>query len=147
MTTPLELSARRDASGATVLTAAGEIDMSNAAGFRDALSQAGADGAAFTVDLTGVGYLDSAGLTALLPYAARVRIIATAVLAPVLSVTGLDPITTVVSASLALALGGRPGPDRPLRPGARCRRAGCGRGGALERRRRRRAGGRSPPWR
>jgi anti-anti-sigma factor len=80
-----------------VVTAAGEIDMSNAAGFRDALSQAGADGAAFIVDLTGVDYLDSAGLTALLPYASRVTIIAAAVLAPVLSVTGLDPVTTVVS--------------------------------------------------
>ena len=98
MTTPLELSARRDANGVIVLTAAGEIDMSNAAGFRDALSQAGADGAAFIVDLIRVDYLDSAGLTALLPYASRVKIIATAVLAPVLSVTGLDPVTTVVSA-------------------------------------------------
>jgi anti-anti-sigma factor len=77
---------------------AGEIDMSNVAGFRDALRQAGADGA-FTVDLTGVDYLDSAGLTALLPYVARIKILAPAVLAPVLSVTGLDPVTTVVSAS------------------------------------------------
>ena len=96
MATPLDLSARRDAGGTTVLTAAGEIDMSNAARFRAALSQAGDDGAAFIVDLTGVQYLDSAGLTALLPYAPRVKIIATAVLAPVLSVTGLDPVTTVV---------------------------------------------------
>ena len=97
MTTPLELSTRRDANGATVLTAVGEIDMSNAAGFRDALAAAGAGGAAFTVDLTGVEYLDSAGLTALLPYASSVKIIATALLAPVLSVTGLDPVTTVVT--------------------------------------------------
>jgi len=98
VTTPLELSARRDADGVMVLTAAGEIDMSNAAAFRDALSQAGADDAAFIVDLIRVDYLDSAGLTALLPYASRVKIIATAVLAPVLSVTGLDPVTTVVPA-------------------------------------------------
>ena len=98
MTTPLELSVQRDAGGVMVLTAAGEIDMSNAAGFRDALDQAGADDAAFIVDLIRVDYLDSAGLTALLPYASRVKIIATAVLAPVLSVTGLDPVTTVVPA-------------------------------------------------
>lgn len=98
MTTPLELSVRRDADGVMVLTAAGEIDMSNAAAFRDALSQAGTDDAGFIVDLTAVDYLDSAGLTALLPYAPRVKIFATAVLAPVLSVTGLDPVTTVVSA-------------------------------------------------
>lgn len=98
MTTPLELSARRDADGVTVLAAAGEIDMSNAAVFRDALSTAGAGGADFIVDLTGVYYLDSAGLTALLPYAPRLKIIATAVLAPVLSVSGLDPVTTVLPA-------------------------------------------------
>lgn len=98
MTTPLELSIRTDSDGTTVLTAVGEIDMSNAADFRDALSQAGAGDAGFVVDLTGVNYLDSAGLTALLPYAPRVRVTATAVLAPVLSVSGLDSITTVVSA-------------------------------------------------
>jgi anti-sigma B factor antagonist len=97
VTTPLDHSARRAADGVTVLSVAGEIDMSNAARFRDALAAAGDDGAAFIVDLTGVDYLDSAGLTALLPYASRVKIIATAVLAPVLSVTGLDPVTTVIS--------------------------------------------------
>jgi anti-anti-sigma factor len=96
VTTPLELSTRPDSDGITVLSAVGEIDMSNAADFRDALTQAGAGGADFVVDLTGVNYLDSAGLTALLPYAPRVKVIATAVLAPVLSVSGLDPITTVV---------------------------------------------------
>jgi anti-sigma B factor antagonist len=98
VTTPLKLSARHDANGTTVLTAAGEIDMSNADDFRGALAQAGADGAGFSVDLTGVDYLDSAGLTALLPYAPRIKVIATPVLAPVLSVSGLDSITTVVSA-------------------------------------------------
>jgi anti-anti-sigma factor len=96
VTTPLELSTRHDGNGTTVVTAAGEIDMSNAARFRDALSQAGADGTDITVDLTKVNYLDSAGLTALLPYAPRIRIIATPVLAPVLAVSGLDPVTTVV---------------------------------------------------
>jgi anti-sigma B factor antagonist len=98
VTIPLELSIRTDGDGTTVLTAVGEIDMSNAADFRDALSQAAAGDAGFVVDLIGVNYLDSAGLTALLPYAPRVRVTATAVLAPVLSVSGLDSITTVVSA-------------------------------------------------
>jgi anti-sigma B factor antagonist len=97
VTTPLKLSTRQDGNGNTVLTVTGEIDMSNAAGFRDALSQAGASGADFTVDLTEADYLDSAGLTALLPYAPRIKIIATTVLAPVLSVSGLDPVTTVVA--------------------------------------------------
>ncbi len=98
MTTPLKLSSRPGDNGAIVLRAAGEIDMSNADDFRDALVQAAADGTSFTVDLTEVNYLDSAGLTALLPYAPRIRVIATAVLAPVLSVSGLDSITTVVPA-------------------------------------------------
>jgi anti-sigma B factor antagonist len=99
VTTPLKLSLGPGAGGVTVLSAAGEIDMSNAAEFRDALARAGAGGASFTVDLTGVDYLDSAGLTALLPHAPRIRVTVTAVLAPVLSVSGLDSITTVVTAS------------------------------------------------
>jgi anti-sigma B factor antagonist len=97
MTTPLELSTSEDDNGTTVVSAVGEIDMSNAAVFRDALSQAAALAGDFIVDLTGVDYLDSAGLTALLPHAARIRILATTMLAPVLSVTGLEPVTTVVS--------------------------------------------------
>jgi anti-sigma B factor antagonist len=95
VTTSLELSERRGDDGRTVLTATGEIDMSNAAAFRDALSQAATGQAEFVVDLTEVTYLDSAGLTALLPHARHIRILASTVLAPVLSVSGLDPITTV----------------------------------------------------
>jgi anti-sigma B factor antagonist len=96
--TQLDLSTQHGSDGRVVLTAAGEIDMSNAACFRDALRQAATAGAELTVDLTRVAYLDSAGLTALLPYASRIRILATALLAPVLAVSGLSPITTVVSA-------------------------------------------------
>ena len=101
MTAPLELSTRRDDDGTTVLAAVGEIDMSNAARFSAALGEAAAAApayAGFTVDLTAVSYLDSAGLTALLPHASRIRIIATGILAPVLAVTGLEPVTTVVPA-------------------------------------------------
>ena len=107
MTAPLELSARRDDGGTIVLTAAGEIDMSNAARFGAALGDAadaataaaaGQVDANFVVDLTAVSYLDSAGLTALLPHASRITIIATGLLAPVLAVTGLEPVTTVVPA-------------------------------------------------
>jgi anti-sigma B factor antagonist len=96
--TPLDLSAQHGDDGSITLLAAGEIDMSNAPCFRDALSQASARGADFVVDLTRVTYLDSAGLTSLLPYASRIRIIATPLLAPVLAVSGLSPVTTVVSA-------------------------------------------------
>jgi anti-sigma B factor antagonist len=96
--TPLDLSAGQGDNGSAIVTAAGEIDMSNAASLRDALSSATAGGTSVIVDLTRVGYLDSAGLTALLPYARRIRIIATPLLAPVLAISGLDSITTVVSA-------------------------------------------------
>jgi anti-sigma B factor antagonist len=95
VTTSLELSQRRGDDGQTVLTATGEIDMSNAGAFREALGQAATGEAEFVVDLTEVSYLDSAGLTALLPHARHIRILASNVLAPVLSVSGLDPITTV----------------------------------------------------
>jgi anti-anti-sigma factor len=98
VTSPLKLTTRHGDDGKTVLTAVGEIDMSNVADFRDALAKAGTGGAGFIVDLTAVNYLDSAGLTALLPFAAHIKIIATTMLAPVLSVSGLDPITTVVPA-------------------------------------------------
>ena len=98
MTTPLELSVRPAADGTAVLRAVGEIDMSNAAAFSDALSEAGAGTADFVVDLSAVDYLDSAGLTVLLRHASRVKIIATALLAPVLAVSGLAKVTTVVPA-------------------------------------------------
>ena len=39
MATSLELSTRRDAEGIPVVTAVGEIDMSNVGRFRDALGQ------------------------------------------------------------------------------------------------------------
>jgi anti-sigma B factor antagonist len=102
VTAPLELSTRRNDAGTSVLTAAGEIDMSNAGRFTaalDAAAAAGQPGAGFTVDLTAVSYLDSAGLTVLLAHADQIRIIATGILAPVLAVTGLESVTTVVPAS------------------------------------------------
>jgi anti-sigma B factor antagonist len=99
VTTPLELSVRLDADGTAVLRAAGEIDMSNADAFGRALREAGAAGPAdFVLDLSEVDYLDSAGLTALLRHASRIKITASALLAPVLAVSGLAKVTTVVPA-------------------------------------------------
>ena len=65
MTTALTLVASAGDEGDRILTVTGEIDMSNAAGFGAALDRELADGAALTVDLTGVTYLDSAGVAAL----------------------------------------------------------------------------------
>ena len=98
MATPLELSTRPGADGIPVVTVAGEIDMSNADRFRDALglaAAAAADGGSFVVDLTGVEYLDSAGVHALFEHAARIRLVAGPLLEPVLTVSGLADITSV----------------------------------------------------
>jgi anti-anti-sigma factor len=94
--TPLELSTRASADGIPVVTVAGEIDMSNAGRFRDALGLAAAavDGGSFVVDLTGVEYLDSAGVHVLFAHASRIRLIAGPLLEPVLTVSGLSGITS-----------------------------------------------------
>ena len=52
------------------------------------------DGGSFVVDLTGVEYLDSAGVHALFAYASRIRLIAGPLLEPVLAVSGLSGITS-----------------------------------------------------
>jgi anti-anti-sigma factor len=100
--TPLELSTRAGADGIPVVTVAGEIDMSNADRLRDALGLAAAtaDGGSFVVDLTGVEYLDSAGVHALFEHASRIRLIAGPLLEPVLTVSGLSGITSVSDDSL-----------------------------------------------
>jgi anti-anti-sigma factor len=77
------------------VTAVGEIDMSNADRFSDALGLAAPAGGQFVVDLTGVAYLDSAGINALFAHSARIRLIASPLLAPVLTVSGLADITAV----------------------------------------------------
>jgi anti-anti-sigma factor len=95
--TALELSTRPGPDGIPVVTVAGEIDMSNADRFRDALGLAAAagDGGAFVVDLTAVEYLDSAGVHALFAHASRIRLIAGPLLEPVLTVSGLSGITAM----------------------------------------------------
>jgi len=79
--------------GTPVLTAVGEIDMSNAGRFRQALSRALDGDTRIVVDLAGVEYLDSAGLTVLFTHAAHIELVATPLLAPVLTISGLADIT------------------------------------------------------
>ena len=95
MATPLELSTRHGGDGTLVVTAVGEIDMSNADQFRAALEAAAAAGGRFVVDLTGVGYLDSAGIHALYAVAPQIRLITSELLSPVLDISGLSGITSV----------------------------------------------------
>ena len=109
MATALELAIRPDADGIPVVTAVGEIDMSNADRFRDALGLAAPGGGRFVVDLTGVEYLDSAGINALFGHASRIRLIASPLLAPVLTISGLSDITSVREPRLPCCHEDRPG--------------------------------------
>lgn len=81
----------------TVLTAVGEIDMSNADTFAAALTSAVtvASGSPLTVDLTAVQYLDSAGLAALFAHADHIEVLTGPLLAPLLEISGLAEIAPV----------------------------------------------------
>ena len=97
MATSLELSTRRDPDGTPVVTAVGEIDMSNADSFLDALGQAAAPRRRPVrrgPDRRGVpGQRRRAR-----PVRARraVQLIASPLLAPVLAISGLSDVTSAV---------------------------------------------------
>ncbi|MFH9552993.1 STAS domain-containing protein [Streptomyces sp. NPDC017435] len=92
MSTQLTLTPGRTADGSTLLTVAGEIDMSNSASLADAIEGAPAP---LVVDLTDVEYLDSAGINVLFAHAERIELIAPPLLRPVLTVSGLTRLVTV----------------------------------------------------
>ena len=95
MSTELTFTTGHDPSGCRVLGAAGEIDMSNAAAFAAALDDACRDGDRLVLDLTGVEYLDSAGLAVLFPHVDHVRLVAGPLLGPLLTIAGLADVTTI----------------------------------------------------
>jgi anti-anti-sigma factor len=90
---------RRD--GGLILTAAGEIDLSNIDAFKQALTssvaQATAGGAPLTVDLTAVEYLDSAAINVLYSQAEHIALIANPVLMRGLAISGLAELVTIES--------------------------------------------------
>lgn len=96
MSTSLTLTPGSRPDGTSVLTAAGEIDMSNSADLAAAVAAAleNATGP-LVVDLTAVEYLDSAGLSILLANAERIEVVATPLLGPVLTICGLTDLTAV----------------------------------------------------
>ncbi|MEV6445012.1 STAS domain-containing protein [Amycolatopsis sp. NPDC051716] len=97
MTTALTLVSGPGDDGGRVLSVTGEIDMSNAAEFGAALDGELAAGAV-TVDLTGVAYLDSAGVSVLFDRAAEhdLRLVAPRLLDRVLRVSGLTQVVKVM---------------------------------------------------
>ncbi|WP_182901825.1 STAS domain-containing protein [Microbispora sp. H10830] len=92
MTTPLTLTPGVRPDGAALLTAAGEIDMSNTDALEAALESTPGP---VVLDLTSVEYLDSAGLSVLFAHADRITLIANPLLTPVLTISGLADIATV----------------------------------------------------
>lgn len=98
MTTALTLVASAGDDRDRILTVTGEIDMSNAAGFGAALDRELAAGSSLTVDLTGVTYIDSAGVAVLFDRAAThdLRLTAPRLLDRVLRVSGLAQVTKVL---------------------------------------------------
>ena len=94
MATPLSIdTVQRD--GEVVLTAAGEIDLSNVEEFSGALTAAGTDGSRLIVDLSEVLYLDSGAINVLFSNAGRIRLIANPILMPVLRISGLTDVAVV----------------------------------------------------
>ncbi|WP_314225464.1 STAS domain-containing protein [Streptomyces zaehneri] len=92
MPTQLTLTQGGHPEGGTLLTVAGEIDMSNSGTLADAID--GVPGQV-VVDLTDVEYLDSAGLGVLFAHADRIELIAGPLLERVLSVSGLARLVTI----------------------------------------------------
>jgi anti-anti-sigma factor len=104
MPTSLTVDTARSGDGGLVLTAAGEIDLSNVDSFDEALTTAVAEtadgGEMLTVDLSAVEYLDGAAVNALFPHADHIRLIAHPFLIRVFAVSGLTELATVEPAVL-----------------------------------------------
>jgi anti-anti-sigma factor len=105
MATSLTLGTARRNDGKLVLTATGEIDLSNIDAFNQALSrataEAGSNGGMFTVDLSAVEYLDSSAINALFARAAHIDVIAHPLIVPVLTVSGIAELVSVEPAQPA----------------------------------------------
>jgi anti-anti-sigma factor len=93
--TPLTVTSHRRDDGTVVLTATGEIDMSNIATFDQALTEASDTGTHVVVDLTAVTYLDSSAINVLANHAEHLRLISNPLLSRVFSISGLADLTTV----------------------------------------------------
>ena len=102
MPTLLTLDTAPRDNGELVLTAAGEIDLSNIDAFTQALTSAiaenGDSGEPLTVDLSAVEYLDSAAINALFTHADEIRLIAGPLLMRVFNISGLTELAAVEAA-------------------------------------------------
>jgi anti-anti-sigma factor len=103
MPTSLTLDTGRSVDGGLVLTATGEIDLSNVEPFSQALTTAVADADSgdenLVVDLSGVEYLDSAAVNVLFPHAEHIRVIAHPFLVRIFDISGFSEVATVEPSS------------------------------------------------
>lgn len=95
-----------------VVAVRGEIDIVSVPQLQAALEQAGQDGAAAVADLSGVGFMGSAGLSALLVVAdaakpERLRVVASTAVRRPIEVTGLDKVLAVFDTLDAALAAGR----------------------------------------
>ncbi len=99
MPTSLTLDTARGGDGRLVLSAAGEIDLSNVDAFTAALTTAMAEvtgsSETLTVDLSSVEYLDSAAINVLFLHAEQIRVIAHPLLVRVFDISGLSELAAV----------------------------------------------------
>ncbi|MDG4664547.1 STAS domain-containing protein [Mycobacterium sp. 236(2023)] len=97
MATPLQLSTDRRDDGRLVLTAIGEVDLSNVEVFANTLAHSvvGSDGSPLRVDFSAVEYLDSGAINVLFEYAKSIELVVNPMLLPVLTVSGLTDVVTV----------------------------------------------------
>ncbi len=100
MATALTITTDRREDGASAVTAAGEIDLTNIDAFAAALDDActARVGTAVIVDLSGIEYLDSGGINVLFGHANDIHVIANPILMPVLKISGLTDVASVESA-------------------------------------------------
>ncbi|VEG43897.1 anti-anti-sigma regulatory factor [Mycolicibacterium flavescens] len=103
MPAPLTVRTARRVDGTVVLSAAGELDLSNIDTFTEAIADAvgrrNQETGRLTVDLTAIEYLDSGAINALFENAPQIRrIVANPILMPVLTISGLTSVADVQAA-------------------------------------------------
>ena len=104
MNTMLDIEVVHRGNGEALLTAAGEIDLSNIDEFKKAFADAtrGTDGSGgiLTVDLSAVEYLDSAAVNTLYAYADRIiKVVAHPLLMNIFTISGLAELVAVEAAT------------------------------------------------
>ena len=99
MTAQLDISVVEDHAGGFVAKVSGEVDLANVDTFRQALESGAQQGGTLSVDLTGVTYIDSAGIAVLFARAAHgpleIRCSADSAVAPLIDITRLGDVASI----------------------------------------------------